>query len=87
MASDTKVEEVPIEIKKLSTEQTNAEAREAIEIEHTLTFVDALKCYPKAIGWSMYFSLGVIMLCQSFLLLTFRLSPTLSLKELRRCSF
>jgi SP family general alpha glucoside:H+ symporter-like MFS transporter len=38
------------------------EVREIIELEHTLTFRDAMSLYPKAIGWSFYFSLGVIML-------------------------
>jgi SP family general alpha glucoside:H+ symporter-like MFS transporter len=38
------------------------EVREIIEIEHALTFREALSLYPKAIGWSFYFSLGVIML-------------------------
>lgn len=64
MTTEKKDAEVPFEIRKLSTEQENAEVvREATELEHALTFRDALKCYPKAIGWSMYFSLGVIMLC------------------------
>jgi hypothetical protein len=39
------------------------EVREVIELEHALTFREALSLYPKAIGWSFYFSLGVIMLC------------------------
>ena len=57
--------EVPIEVRKLSTQQENAEeVREAIEAEHALSFWQAVKLYPKAIGWSMYFSLGVIMLCE-----------------------
>lgn len=65
MATEKKANEPPVEIRKLSTGQEIAEeAREAIETEHALTFSDALRCYPKAIGWSMYFSLGVIMLCQ-----------------------
>lgn len=38
------------------------EVHEAIEAEHALSFSDAVRLYPKAIGWSMYFSLGVIML-------------------------
>lgn len=50
----------PITARKLSI---NAEeVREAIELEHALSFKDALALYPKAIGWSVYFSLGVIML-------------------------
>jgi len=44
---------------------------EAIATEHTLSFWDAVRLYPKAIGWSMYFSLGVIMLCKYLLLLIF----------------
>lgn len=39
------------------------EVREVVELEHALTFREALSLYPKAIGWSFYFSLGVIMLC------------------------
>lgn len=63
MATQTKDLEMPVEIRKLSTQQENAEeVREAIQVEHTLTFWKAIKHYPKAIGWSMYFSLGVIML-------------------------
>lgn len=52
-----------VNVHKLSIEQEIAEdARGATELEHTLTFFQAVKLYPKAIGWSMYFSLGVIML-------------------------
>lgn len=39
-----------------------AEFVQAIHDEHDLTFSKALKLYPKAIGWSAYVSLGVIML-------------------------
>ncbi|RYN71625.1 hypothetical protein AA0117_g9444 [Alternaria alternata] len=38
------------------------EVREIVELEHALTFREALSLYPKAIAWSFYFSLGVIML-------------------------
>jgi hypothetical protein len=38
------------------------EVREAIQAECELDFFGALKLYPKAIGWSAFFSLGVIML-------------------------
>lgn len=34
----------------------------AIQAEHELTFVQACKLYPAAIGWSVFVSLGVIML-------------------------
>jgi hypothetical protein len=60
MSAITKDPEVPVTVRKLSI---NAEeVREAIEAEHTLTFWEAAKLYPKAVGWSCYFSLGVIML-------------------------
>lgn len=35
---------------------------EAIQHEHNLTFLEACKLYPAAIGWSAFVSLGVIML-------------------------
>ncbi|KAF2475978.1 maltose permease [Lindgomyces ingoldianus] len=54
--------EAPVEVRKLSTQEDAEVVREAIETEHKLTFMDAVRLYPKAIGWSMYFSLGVIML-------------------------
>jgi MFS family permease len=38
------------------------ELAEAMRIEHELTFVEAAKLYPKAIGWSLFVSIGVIML-------------------------
>lgn len=37
------------------------EARLATAQEHSLTFVQAIKLYPKAVGWSVFFSLGIIM--------------------------
>lgn len=60
MATVSKDADTPITVRKLSI--AAEEVREAIEIEHTLTFWEAVKLYPKAIGWSCYFSLGVIML-------------------------
>lgn len=60
MAAPSKDVETPVSVRKLSI--AAEEVREAIEVEHKLTFLDAAKLYPKAIGWSMYFSLGVIML-------------------------
>jgi hypothetical protein len=55
--------ETPVTVRKLSV--AAEDVREAIEVEHSLTFLEAVKLYPKAIGWSMYFSLGVIMLGNS----------------------
>jgi MFS transporter, SP family, general alpha glucoside:H+ symporter len=70
MATDAKDTDVPVEIRKLSIQQDVAEeAREATEAEHMLSFKDAVRYYPKAIAWSMYFSLGVIMLCKCVSLL------------------
>jgi SP family general alpha glucoside:H+ symporter-like MFS transporter len=63
MATDIKDTGIPVEVQKLSTQVSHGEEiAEAIAIEHTLSFWEALKLYPKAIGWSMYFSMGVIML-------------------------
>jgi hypothetical protein len=60
MATAAKNTESKTTVQKLSI---NAEdVREVVELEHTLTFREALSLYPKAIGWSFYFSLGVIML-------------------------
>lgn len=39
-----------------------AAAAEADHQEHTLTFLEAIKLYPTAVGWSLFVSLGVIML-------------------------
>ncbi|KAF9872166.1 sugar porter family MFS transporter [Colletotrichum karsti] len=40
----------------------DAALAEAIRLEHNLTFSQAVKLYPAAIGWSAFVSLGVIML-------------------------
>lgn len=40
----------------------DAALAEAIAFEHNLTFAEALKLYPAAIGWSAFVSIGVIML-------------------------
>ena len=44
-----------------SFEEIGAEAKAAIEREHELTFLQAMKLYPTAAGWSIFFSLGIIM--------------------------
>lgn len=73
MATDDKEMEVPVEVRKLSTQVEHAdEIAEAVAVEHTLSFWEAVKLYPKAIGWSMYFSMGVIMLCMWTIRLSFR---------------
>lgn len=42
-------------------EEINNEARKAFEAEHAMSFKDAIKLYPAAVGWALFFSLGVIM--------------------------
>lgn len=37
------------------------QVQQATADEHNLTFLQAIKLYPKAIAWSMFFSLGIIM--------------------------
>lgn len=49
------------EIAAAPIEEINNEARKAFEAEHALKFSDAVKLYPTAIGWALFFSLGVIM--------------------------
>ena len=53
--------DTPLQAPKTIIRENEDEAREAIEIEHNLSFLEAVKLYPKAIGWSVFFSLGVIM--------------------------
>ncbi|KAI5864361.1 sugar porter family MFS transporter [Durotheca rogersii] len=40
----------------------DATLTEAVQQEHALTFWEAARLYPKAVGWSVYVSIGVIML-------------------------
>jgi SP family general alpha glucoside:H+ symporter-like MFS transporter len=35
------------------------EARQGTDREHSLSFMEALRLYPSAVGWTIYFSLGV----------------------------
>jgi SP family general alpha glucoside:H+ symporter-like MFS transporter len=37
------------------------EALRATEIEHSMTFFEGVRLYPAAMGWSAFFSLGIIM--------------------------
>lgn len=39
-------------------QSAGTEAQEATENEHNLSFSEAIKIYPKAVGWSVFFSLG-----------------------------
>lgn len=38
-----------------------SQARLATELEHQMTFFEGVKLYPTCVGWSIFFSLGVIM--------------------------
>lgn len=59
---DTNAGDSVHDVKKHHHIEADAEIVEAIRAEHDLTFSQALKLYPKAIGWSAYVSIGVIML-------------------------
>ncbi|KAJ3498038.1 hypothetical protein NLG97_g1433 [Lecanicillium saksenae] len=43
-------------------DRNQADIIEAIRAEHQMSFMEAVKLYPKAIGWSAFVSIGVIML-------------------------
>ena len=44
-----------------SIDDINAEARAAADEEHSHGFWEAIRLYPQAVGWSLFFSIGVIM--------------------------
>lgn len=44
-----------------SVDDISSEARKAFEAEHALSFRRAAALYPKAIGWSLFFALGIVM--------------------------
>lgn len=48
-------------IHDVSEKKIGDDARLATEIEHQMTFMQAVRIYPKAMAWSVFFSLGVIM--------------------------
>jgi hypothetical protein len=49
------------EIATASIDDVASEARKAFEDEHALTFGKAVSLYPAAVGWSLFFSLGIVM--------------------------
>lgn len=59
---DCKAEKPSVDMEAAKLEIAEVEVVQAIHDEHSLTFAKALKLYPKAIGWSAYVSLGVVML-------------------------
>jgi len=42
-------------------EEMGSQARLATELEHQMTFFEAVKLYPSCVFWSIFFSLGIIM--------------------------
>ena len=53
---------IPQPVMDISTkEELGSQARVATELEHQMTFFEALKLYPTCVGWSIFFSLGIIM--------------------------
>jgi hypothetical protein len=48
-------------VHKLPLKEMGEESRLATEIEHHMSFIDGCRLYPASIGWSAFFSLGVIM--------------------------
>lgn len=44
-----------------SSNEGNSEASIAANEEHNLSFSDAIRRYPTAVFWSLFFSLGVVM--------------------------
>jgi hypothetical protein len=58
---DLEIHQDAATIATASVDELNNEARKAFESEHALKFSDAIKLYPKAVGWALFFSLGVVM--------------------------
>ncbi|RDL29945.1 putative maltose permease [Venustampulla echinocandica] len=50
-----------VSVNNVSVKEIGNDARLATEIEHQMTFMEGLRLYPASIGWSAFFSLGVIM--------------------------
>lgn len=44
-----------------STDEQSSQAGVAADHEHNLSFLEAVRSYPAAVAWSVFFSLGVIM--------------------------
>lgn len=62
VSSDLHVEEKARDVRSGSIKGARSStALEATELEHQMSFIDAVKMYPGAVGWSIFFSLGIIM--------------------------
>jgi SP family general alpha glucoside:H+ symporter-like MFS transporter len=53
--------DVEATVKVTSSKESTSDGATRVEDEHSQSFMQALKLYPTAVGWSMFFSLGIIM--------------------------
>ena len=53
--------DIQITAKNGTVLEVGPEALYAMETEHRMGFFEGLKLYPPAVGWSIFFSLGIIM--------------------------
>ena len=58
---DDEQEQAPSKARAVIGSITGEDAREATDAEHKMSLWKSLQMYPKAVGWSMFFSLGTIM--------------------------
>ena len=56
------MEEHPKGLETPGSDRTEDQLAEAVRVEHELGFLQAVRLYPKAIGWTAFVSLGIIML-------------------------
>lgn len=62
MHHDDKHDAAAVASREEHADANRADIIEAIRAEHQMSFIEAVKLYPKAIGWSAFVSIGVIML-------------------------
>jgi SP family general alpha glucoside:H+ symporter-like MFS transporter len=55
------VEDMSPETGVSTKEEIGEQSRLATEMEHQMSFLEACKLYPAAVGWSIFFSIGVVM--------------------------
>ncbi|KAJ5504434.1 Major facilitator superfamily domain general substrate transporter [Penicillium fimorum] len=55
------IEPAGLNLEEFADPQTTAEAHAAIEKEHNMTAMEALRLYPKAVAWSLLLSCAIIM--------------------------
>ena len=60
-AKPTTVVKTAASIADEPADELRAEAQIQADVEHSLTFREAIRLYPAACFWSLFFSLGVIM--------------------------